>query len=182
MLSSIIKTALLLAGVAQADFVMMRFLAPADTKRPESVREGYYFKNLTDAEVASHSWPDIRDVSRLYPLKDSVSEPYNDGVVINEGAGGLSQPDRVEVFWGQDEGHWTVYGNHHGGNKPYDIIDTKGFNRGHCNMKFNPKAPVEALDNGSYATVWAYAWCTSSYFHPPIELFAARDLAADTAN
>ncbi|KAK7965250.1 hypothetical protein PG988_010254 [Apiospora saccharicola] len=145
MLSSVIKTALLLAGVAQADFVMMRFLAPRDTDRP--VKEGFYFHNLTDAEVAQGAWPEICPVSTVYPKVGSVSEPYDEGVVIN--GDDLSKPDRVEVFWGRDEGHWTLYGNHHGGSKPYDIIDTKDQKRGHCNIKYQSNNPPTGLESAT---------------------------------
>ncbi|KAK7908505.1 hypothetical protein PG985_015808 [Apiospora marii] len=188
MLSSIIQTALLLVGVAQADFVMMRYLAPQDTSR--SVKEGYYFTNLTDYQVYHREWPNLCDIGTIYPKQTGLreatdSEPLVRGVVVDEGKEGegfnMSKPKRVEVYWGKDEEHWTLYGVQHGGLNAYDIVNRDDDKKGHCYPVFDEAKVYPCKDIKSYANVWPFAWCKSSTIAPPNDHFAARDSAANTA-
>ena len=190
MLSSIIKTALLLAGVAQADFVMMRYLAARDSTRGKGVHESFYFANLTNDQVATGGRPDKCEIGALYPRVGGVahwegeSNPYIIGVAVDGGYKdvALSKPKRVEVYWGRDEGHWTLYGVPHGGLAPYDMVDLRDQKKGNCTMEFKKEEPTGCRDaDGTIAQVWPFALCKSSSIHPPMEHFAARDPAANTA-
>ncbi|KAK8026704.1 hypothetical protein PG991_003760 [Apiospora marii] len=194
MLSSIIQTALLLVGVAQADFVMMRYKAGRDSTRPEAYHESFYFANLTDDQVATNTRPPICPVSQLYPRVGGLAEWAAEsdhhilGVVVDEGEKDekfdMSNPKRVEVYWGKDEGHFTLYGETHGGNKPYTVINTSDQKKGDCVMEFRDTPGLPCLDkfDKTWATVWPFAKCDSSFFHPPIERYVVREPVANSAS
>ncbi|KAK8088099.1 hypothetical protein PG997_003060 [Apiospora hydei] len=149
---------LLLAGVTQADFVMVDYVSPPPIGSIEPHGRSAYFWEVDDDDG---SIPPSCTRGKLWDYKNDVHGDHP-GVRVD---GDLNDPKAIEVNWGKEEGHWTYRRDSFAGVADHGLFDLNNVQMGECQVaKENQKA---CWVDGQHGTIRYLLRCQTTYFQVP---------------
>ncbi|KAK8055402.1 hypothetical protein PG993_000629 [Apiospora rasikravindrae] len=154
------STILLLAGVTQADFVMVDYVPPppVDDGIEPHERSAYFWQVDSNRTIPGHC---IR--AKLWDYKNDLWEADSQGVRID---GNHTDPKEIEVNWGKGEGHWTYRRDNFGGVTDHGLWDLNDVQMGKCQVAKENSQPC--MIQGQHGTISYRLRCQTDWFHAPV--------------